>query len=103
MNIRGKVDFRRQSNATARDHRAIRLQKSEPKMRRVNGLGDFLSKFGKQLPDDIVGRKTICILGFEKFLANRSAFVDIEKAGVGHSFGRALRFRIEDVEAANNL
>src|SRR5690349_3126311 len=72
-------------------------------MRSFDGVAHFLGEFGEQPPYNVVGGKAIRILCFEILLANSSALVDIEKAGVRHSFGNALGFCIKDVEAANDL
>src|SRR5712692_2391018 len=72
-------------------------------MKRFDGLAHFLGQFREKLPNDIVRREAVRIFGFEIFLANSAALVDIEKSGVRHPFGHPLRFCVKDVKAANDL
>src|SRR6266852_4271821 len=72
-------------------------------MRRFDGLAHFLAQFGEKLPNDIVCRKSVRVVGLKILLANSAALVDIEKSRVRHPFGHPLRFSVKDVKTANDL
>jgi len=72
-------------------------------MGRFDLLAHFLSQLGEKLPNHIVWRESVAVLPFEILFTNNAARVDIEESGVRHSFVLPRRFRVQDVEADNNL
>ena len=101
MDTRWKLDFSGQGDPAAGGHGAIGLGQGEPKMGRFDILVHFLCKFGKKLPNNVVRREAVRILGFKIRVANNAFRVDVEESGVRHSLLHPVRFRIEDLEAAN--
>ncbi len=96
-----KLDFSGQGDPAAGGHGAIGLGQGEPKMRRFDILAHFLGEFGKKLPNNIVRREAVGVLDFKIRVANNPFRVDVEEPRMRHPLVHAFRFRIEDVEAAN--
>lgn len=72
-------------------------------MSRFGCLAHFLDQFWEEPRDNVVRREAVGILRFEKFLANTSAVVNVEKPRMRHPLVHTLCFSIQDVKAANDL
>ena len=101
--VRRKFDFGNQTDPAARYDAAIRLCKSELKMRRLDILHYLGAQLRKKFCNNIIRRQSIRVLRREILFANHAAGVDVEESGVGHSFGHSLGFAVEHVEAANDF
>src|SRR6266852_1615079 len=101
VDTRWKLDFSGQSDPAAGGHGAIGLCQGESKMRRLDILAHFLGEFGEEFSNDIVRREAVRVLDLEIRAANNAFRVDVEESGVRHPLVHTFRFRIEDLEAAN--
>src|SRR5215469_1836370 len=72
-------------------------------MRRFDFLANFLGQFREELPDHVVRCEAVRVVRFEVLLPNYAAVISVEKSWKRHPLGHALRFCIQDVEAANDL
>ena len=72
-------------------------------MRRFDALTYFLGQFREKLSNNIVGRRAVRVFGFEVFLADDAAFINVEEPRVCHALGHPLRFCIQHVKAADDV
>src|SRR4029077_17231233 len=75
-----KLDLSGQGDAAPRDHGAIGLRQGEPKMRRSDILAHFFGQFREKLPNDVVRRESIRVLGLKILVTDDALRVDIEES-----------------------
>src|SRR4029077_14413541 len=103
MDIRRKLHFGSQSDASAWQRGSVRLLGGETEVRRLNCVCYLVAQLGKKLADYVVPGKSLPVLGFKEFFPNDALGINEEISGSGHALVLSGRFGIQNVISTNRL